>query len=172
MKKTILLIIAYMLLCNTALSKELYNLQAQQTKVNNIKKTQQGKLILATADKYSKQYKVDPALVKAIILVESGFNPKACSAHGAKGLMQMMDVTFYARKVGNNPYSIDHNVHAGVKHIAGLHAKYKGNTSYIIASYNCGCGNLDSSLRRYGTVPKYTKGYIDKVHYYKKNLVF
>lgn len=174
MKKTLLVILvsAMMLISNNICLAQPSDLKAQQDKVNQIKQTQQGKQIMSLVDKYSKQYKVDPKFVKAIILVESGFNPKATSSHGAKGLMQMMDNTFYARQVGKNPYDMEQNIHAGVKHIAGLSAKYKGNMYYVASAYNCGGGNVDSSLKKYGRLPKYTSNYVYRVQSYKQLITF
>lgn len=173
MKQTILVIVMALLLLsnNTALAKPA-DLQAQQKKVNNVKQTQQGKDIFRLVDKYSKQYKVDSNIVKAIILVESGFNPKATSPHGCKGLMQMADVSFYSRKVGNNPYDIEQNIHAGTKHYAGMLAKYKGDHTLSLAAYNAGGGAVDRSLRQNGTIPQYTQGYVYKVQSYSKLITF
>ena len=174
MRKTILVILtAFVLLLsnNTALSQPV-DLQAQQQKVDNIKQTHQGKEIFKLVDKYSKQYKVDSNVVKAIILVESAYNPKATSTQGCKGLMQMADVSFYARKVGQDPYNIEQNIHAGTKHYAGMLAKYKGNSHLALAAYNAGGGAVDSSLRTSGTIPHYTKGYVNKVQSYSKLITF
>ena len=146
MKKTILTIVALLLLGTNAFAQQPTDLQAQQKKVNQIKQTQQGKHIMSLVDRYSAQYKVDSKLVKAIILVESGFNPNATSKCGAKGLGQMMDNTFYARKVGNNPYNL--------------------------ASYNAGGGNVNASLRKYGRIPSYTQGYVNRVQSYRNSIVF
>ena len=172
MKKTILTAIAVMLLaCNTALAQPA-DLRAQQQKVNNIKKTQQGKVIFRLVEKYSKQYKVDPAFAHSVILVESGYNPNAKSPCGAKGLFQMMDGTFYARKVGNNPYNIEQNIQAGIKHIAGLQAKYKGNMYAVASAYNIGGGAHDKLVAKYGTMPKVTKDYVYRVQSYKQLITF
>lgn len=172
MKKTILTIVALLLLGTNAFAQQPTDLQAQQKKVNQIKQTQQGKHIMSLVDRYSAQYKVDSKLVKAIILVESGFNPNATSKCGAKGLGQMMDNTFYARKVGTNPYNPEQNVHALCKHLAGLQAAHKGNTSYMLASYNAGGGNVNASLRKYGRIPSYTQGYVNRVQSYRNSIVF
>ena len=173
MKQTILVIVMALLLLsnNTALAKPA-DLQAQQKKVNSVKQTQQGKDIFRLVDKYSKQYNVDSNIVKAIILVESGFNPNATSPHGCKGLMQMADVSFYSRKVGQNPYDIEQNIHAGTKHYAGMLAKYKGNSHLALAAYNAGGGAVDRSLKANGAIPAYTKGYVNKVQSYSRMITF
>lgn len=171
MKKTILTIVAMLLLGTNAFAQPA-DLQAQQQKVNQVKQTQQGQEIFRLVDKYSKQYNVDSKFVHSVILVESGYNPSATSSCGAKGLMQLMDGTFHARKVGNNPYNIEQNVHAGTKHIAGLSAKYKGDMYKVASAYNIGGGALDRHLAKYGTMPKSTKGYVYKVQSYRQMITF
>jgi soluble lytic murein transglycosylase-like protein len=137
-----------------------------------VKQTQQGKEIFQFVEKYSEQYKVDSKFVHSVILVESGYNPNATSPCGAKGLMQLMPATFNARKVGTNPYSIEQNIHAGVKHIAGLQAKYKGNMYLVASAYNAGGGAVDRSLQKYGKIPRGTEGYVYKVQSYKQFITF
>lgn len=172
MRKTLLAIVATLLLItNTALAQP-NDLQAQQQKVNRIKSTTQGKEIMNTIDRYSKQYRVDSNLMKAIILVESGFNPNAISPDGSKGLCQMQDSSFYARKVGNNPYDITQSIHAGTKHMSGLLAKYKGREDLALAAYNCGGGCVDSHLKRYGKLPQSTLPYIYRIQNYKQFITF
>lgn len=168
MKKTILTAIAVVLLaCNTTLAQP-NDLQAQQQRVNNIKKTQQGQTIFRLVEKYSKQYKVDPAFAHSVILVESGYNPNAKSPCGAKGLFQMMDGTFYARKVGNNPYNMEQNIHAGVKHYRGMLDRYKGQHVYALAAYNVGGARIIEGK----PIPSYARAYADKVIYYKNGILF
>jgi len=174
MKKTILVMLTTLLLLvsnNTALSQPA-DLQAQQQKVNSVKQTQQGQEIFKLVDEYSKQYKVDSKFIHAVILVESGYNPNATSPCGAQGLMQMMPATFNARKVGTNPYDIRQNVHAGVKHIAGLQAKYNGNMYMVASAYNVGGGAVDRALKTTGQLPKGTKDYVYRVQSYKQLITF
>lgn len=168
MRKTLLAIIATLLLItNTALAQP-NDLQAQQQKVNRIKSTTQGQTIFRLVEKYSKQYKVDPEFVHSIILVESGYNPNAKSPCGARGLMQMMDNTFYARKVGSNPYNMEQNIHAGVKHYRGMLDRYKGQHIYALAAYNAGGAQVTIGK----PIPKHAKAYADKVMYYKNGIIF
>lgn len=171
MKKLILLFVSLLLFNNTAVA-QYDNIYMQQQKVNNIRKTKQGIEIFSTIDKYAKQYKVDPKLMKALILAESGFNPKALSPDGSKGLCQMQDISFYARNVGSNPYDITQSIHAGTKHMSGLLAKYNGDEELALAAYNCGGGCVDSHLKKYGKVPRSTIPYISKVKNYKQFISF
>jgi len=103
---------------------------------------------------------VDPSLVKAVALVESGFNPKARSAKGAQGLMQLMPTTAKQYGVSNihDPYQ---NLNAGAKHLRDLLDRYEGDVTLALAAYNAGSG----AVQRYGGVPAYreTQDYVKKV---------
>ena len=115
-----------------------------------------GNLIHEKAEKYN----VDPALVAAVIEQESRFKPRAKSPVGARGLMQLMPRT--GRWMGaRNLYDPEQNVDAGVKYIAYLNKRFKGDRTKIIAAYNAGEGNV----RRYRGVPPFreTRTYVKKV---------
>jgi soluble lytic murein transglycosylase-like protein len=103
---------------------------------------------------------VDPTLVKAVALVESGFNARATSSKGAQGLMQLMPKTAAQYGVTNirDPYQ---NLNAGAKHLRGLLDLYEGNVTLALAAYNAGSG----AVTRYGGVPAYaeTQDYVKKV---------
>jgi Rod binding domain-containing protein len=94
--------------------------------------------------------KVDPNLVKAVILQESGGNPRAISAKGAKGLMQIMDAT--AKMLGvTDPFDIKQNIEGGVKYLAQLINKFEGNIQKALAAYNAG----PAAVQKYDGVPPY-----------------
>ncbi len=110
--------------------------------------------------KNSKQYDVDPLLVKAIIMAESGFNPNAISRVGAQGLMQLMPRT--ARYLGvEDSFNPEHNIQGGVKYIKRLIDRFNGNITLALAAYNAGSQNLI----KYKGIPPYpeTKNYVKKV---------
>jgi len=111
------------------------------------------------------QYKVEPAIIKAIIMAESGFNPKAVSRVGARGLMQLMPRT--ARSLGvEDSFKPAHNIDAGVRYFKQLLDKFDGDIELALAGYNAGSFNV----RKYGGIPpfKETKFYIHKVlRYYE-----
>jgi len=99
-------------------------------------------------------------LLRAIIFVESGFNPQATSKKGAQGLMQVMPAT--ARSLGFTPtYDIDQNITTGVHYLASMLERYDGNVSLALAAYNAGPG----AVKKYGGIPPYkeTQLYIAKV---------
>jgi soluble lytic murein transglycosylase-like protein len=111
-------------------------------------------------DQVARDNGVDPSLVKAVALVESGFNPKAVSAKGARGLMQLLPST--AKQYGvsdlHDPYQ---NLRAGAAHLRDLLDEFDGNVTLALAAYNAGSG----AVRRYGGVPAYreTQDYVKKI---------
>jgi hypothetical protein len=80
---------------------------------------------------------IDPALVKAVIKCESGFNPRAQSPKGAQGLMQLMPSTQTMLGV-SNPFDPQHNVVAGTRYLALLKQTFSGDLRLTLAAYNAG----------------------------------
>lgn len=103
---------------------------------------------------YSVKYNVDPALVAAVILQESRFNPNANSGVGAQGLMQFMPGTAatMAKETGRWPkyniYDPETSVEFGAAHLRDLLNKYNGNEQEALTAYNEGTGTVDSWIRR------------------------
>ncbi|NOZ25603.1 MAG: lytic transglycosylase domain-containing protein [Nitrospirae bacterium] len=103
------------------------------------------------AEKTAKRYALDPDLVKAVIEMESGWNPRAVSSRGAIGLMQLMPET--AADMGvSNPYDPEENIEGGVKYLKRLLRRF-GDIRLALAAYNAG----PSVVKRYGSVPPYTE---------------
>lgn len=116
-------------------------------------------------EKAADRHQVDPALVKAIIMAESGYNPKAISKRGAKGLMQLMPKTAEALGVEDS-FNPEDNIDAGVEYFRKLLNRFDGSIELALAAYNAG----SRKVRKYRGVPpfKATKYYINKVlEYYE-----
>lgn len=105
---------------------------------------------------------VRTALVRAVVQVESAFNPYAKSPKGAVGLMQLMPATIHQFGV-KNPFSPTENVRAGVAYLRQLLDRYQNNEELALAAYNAGPGAVD----RHGqNVPPYreTIDYVSRIN--------
>lgn len=132
-------------------------------------------------EKYSKMFDMDKYLIYAVIKTESGFDEKAVSAAGAKGLMQIMEETAAEcnkkAKLGYNiPEDIfdpEVNISLGCYYLNSLKENYNGDITLAITAYNGGSGNVGKWLgdKKLSDgdgglldIPfKETKGYVDKV---------
>jgi hypothetical protein len=106
----------------------------------------------------SEAHGVDPRLIHAVISVESGYQPRARSRKGARGLMQLMPAT--ARQYGvRNAYQATANLDAGVRHLKTLLDRFA--VREALAAYNAG----EAAVRRFGGVPPFreTRAYVERV---------
>jgi soluble lytic murein transglycosylase-like protein len=108
----------------------------------------------------ARQFDLDPALVRAVIHAESGFNARARSPKGAIGLMQLMPGT--ARMLGvTDAHVPGHNIRGGAQYLADLLAQFKNDVGLAAAAYNAG----PEAVQRYAGVPPYpeTQVYVQRV---------
>jgi soluble lytic murein transglycosylase-like protein len=104
---------------------------------------------------------VEPNLLRAVIVVESGFNSRAVSKRGAMGLMQLMPAT--ATRFGvSNPYDPLQNVHAGARYLKFLIDRFGQDVRLALAAYNAGEDAVD---RNGGQIPPFseTMAYVPRV---------
>jgi soluble lytic murein transglycosylase-like protein len=104
---------------------------------------------------------VEPNLLRAVIVVESGFNSRAVSKRGAVGLMQLMPAT--ATRFGvSNPYDPLQNVHGGARYLKFLIDRFGQDVRLALAAYNAGEDAVD---RNGGRIPPFseTMAYVPRV---------
>ncbi|MBF0157154.1 MAG: transglycosylase SLT domain-containing protein [Magnetococcales bacterium] len=113
------------------------------------------------------RYRLNPALVMAVIKAESNFDPNAVSRAGAVGLMQLMPETALQYGVLNRRDPVS-NIHAGTRHLADLLVKFDNDLSLSLAAYNAG----ENAVRRAGNrIPaiQETREYVSRVlDYYRR----
>jgi soluble lytic murein transglycosylase-like protein len=115
----------------------------------------------AIIEKAASSNAVEANLLRAVIVVESGFNSRAVSKRGAVGLMQLMPAT--ATRFGvSNPYDPKENVHAGARYLKFLMDRFGQNVRLALAAYNAGEDAVD---RNGGQIPPFTEtmAYVPKV---------
>jgi soluble lytic murein transglycosylase-like protein len=112
-------------------------------------------------DSAAQTHTVKAALIRAVILVESGFNPRAVSKRGAVGLMQLLPET--ARRYGvSNIYDPGQNIRAGTQYLRDLMVRFDSDLNLTLAAYNAG----ENAVERYGgRIPPYkeTQKYVPSV---------
>jgi hypothetical protein len=108
----------------------------------------------------AERHHIDPALVRAVIETESGWNATAKSNKGALGLMQLIPTTAVRFGV-NDAFNPQQNVDAGVRYLKTLLQRYNGNLDLALAAYNAGEGAVDKARG----VPAFreTRDYVQKV---------
>lgn len=118
----------------------------------------------STVVEVARRYRIDPALLHAIVRQESGYRLTARSHKGALGLMQLMPAT--ARGLGVKDVSQLTrdpvlNLSAGAAYLKQLQAQLGNNVPHVLAAYNAGPG----AVRRYRGIPPYreTRGYVGSI---------
>jgi len=122
-----------------------------------------GQFIRSAAD----LYRLDPELIRAVIKVESSFNPFAVSEKGAMGLMQLMPDTAEEMQVAE-PFEAEDNIMGGSRYLRKMLNLFEGDLKLSLAAYNAG----PNKVLEYGRIPRIpeTEQYVEKVLFeYGKN---
>lgn len=145
---------------NSQIAKVVRPTPVAQSVLPALKKTQStANNLLSTIDRIARQYQLEPALVRAVIRIESAYNDRAVSPKGAVGLMQLMPET--AKRFGvSNPYDIEQNIRGGVRYLSWLLNRFN-DIQLALAAYNAGEG----AVERWDGIPPYreTQRYVQKV---------
>lgn len=99
---------------------------------------------------YARQYRVDPVLVRAVIQVESSFDPGTVSSKGARGLMQLMPGTAKRYRV-TDVHDPAQNIRGGVHYLRDLLEMFRDDLPRVLAAYNAG----ENAVLKYGGIPPY-----------------
>jgi len=120
--------------------------------------------------KASQKYGISEALIKAVIKVESSFNPDTVSSAGAKGLMQLMDAT--ARGLGvSNSFDPAQSIDGGTRYLSYQLRRFDGQEKLALAAYNGGPNRLsrlgikteEDLMAKLHLLPQETQNYLRKI---------
>lgn len=112
---------------------------------------------------YASSYRLEEALVKAVIKAESNYNPQAVSNKGAQGLMQLIPETARQMRV-SDPFDPSQNIRGGSNYLRLMLDQFNGNLDLALAAYNAG----PNAVQRHGGIPPYeeTRTYVQRVRRY------
>jgi len=116
--------------------------------------------------RYASAFRLEEALVRAVIKAESGYNPRAVSTKGALGLMQLMPDTAKLMNV-RDPLDAEDNIRGGSRYLRLMLDQFNNNLDLALAAYNAG----PNAVRRHGGIPPYeeTRTYVDRVKTYMRH---
>ena len=113
--------------------------------------------------RHASSYGLEEALVKAVIKVESDYQPRTVSKKGAQGLMQLIPSTARLVRVAN-PFDPSENIRGGSEYLKKMLDLFDNNLELALAAYNAG----PTTVKRYGGIPPYdeTQNYVKRVKHY------
>ncbi len=113
--------------------------------------------------RHANSYQLEEALIKAVIKVESDYQPRIVSRKGAQGLMQLIPETAKDLKVAN-PFDPYENIRGGSEYLRMMLDLFNNDVELALAAYNSG----PNTVKRYGGIPPYdeTRNYVKKVKHY------
>jgi soluble lytic murein transglycosylase len=116
--------------------------------------------VAALVKRYAARYDLEEALVRAVIKVESNYDPAAVSSKGAQGLMQLIPETARDMEVAD-PFDMEENIRGGSRYLRLMLDLFEGNLDLALAAYNAG----PSAVQRCGGIPPYdeTLQYVERV---------
>ena len=120
----------------------------------------------ATIREAARTHSIPETFIRAVIRVESDYDPRVVSVAGAQGLMQLMPDTQRLLDVGN-PYDPEENIMGGTRYFKYLLNRFRGKLQFALAGYNAG----PNQVVAYNGIPPFreTKNYVVKVmRYYKE----
>ncbi|MBU1163638.1 MAG: lytic transglycosylase domain-containing protein [Proteobacteria bacterium] len=149
----------------TSSGYKLFMRESPSKKTNKYSSSKYDHFISEASIKHGVSFK----LLKALIKVESNFNPKAVSKAGAMGLMQIMPENFDALKI-TNPFNPRENILGGTLYLKQLMTRFEGRLHLALAAYNAG----PDIVERYKRIPpiEETENYVRKImtsYYFYKN---
>ena len=112
---------------------------------------------------HARSYQLEEALVKAVIKVESDYQPQTVSKKGAQGLMQLIPETAKDLKV-RNPFDPSENIRGGSQYLRKMLDLFDEDVELALAAYNSG----PNTVKRYGGIPPYdeTRDYVKRVKHF------
>ena len=115
---------------------------------------------------YASVFRLEDSLVRAVIKVESDYNPNARSNKGAQGLMQLIPETAHDMNV-TDPFNPEDNIRGGSRYLRLMLDQFDGKLELALAAYNAG----PAAVRRHGGVPPFeeTRNYVEKVKKYLRH---